>query len=84
MCRSMDGPRDDYAKSNKSEKENIIKYHFYVESNKNDTKLLIYKTETNSQVSKPILWLPQGKLSGGGRFWESGNNIYTLLYETDD
>ena len=33
----------------------------YVESNKNDTKELIYKTETNSQISKAILWLPQGK-----------------------
>ena len=26
----------------------------YVEANKNDTKELIYKTETNSQISKPI------------------------------
>ena len=30
----------------------------YVESNKNDTEELIYKTEINSQISKPILWLP--------------------------
>ena len=28
----------------------------YMESNKNDTKEVIYKTETNSQMSKPILW----------------------------
>ena len=27
---------------------NIIWYHLYVKSNKNDTKELIYKTETNS------------------------------------
>ena len=36
---------------------NIIWYHFYVESNKNDTTELIYKTEANSQISKSILWL---------------------------
>ena len=37
------------------------KYHMivlYVKFNKNDTKELIYKTETNSQISKPISWLP--------------------------
>ena len=25
---------------------------------KNDTKELTYKTETNSQISKAVLWLP--------------------------
>ena len=41
---------------------------------KNDTKELFYKTETNSQVSKPILWLPttsetvEGRKEWGG--WE--------------
>ena len=29
---------------------------------KNDTKEIIYKTETNSQISAAILRLPQGKL----------------------
>ena len=38
-------------------KTNII-YHLHVESNKNDTKELIYKIETNSQISKAISWLP--------------------------
>ena len=33
---------------------------------KNDTKELIYKTETNSQISKSNLWPPKGKLEGGG------------------
>ena len=47
-------------------KANIIWYHLYVKSNKNDTKELTNKTETNSQISKPILWLSQGKLWGGG------------------
>ena len=33
---------------------------------KNDTKELIYKTETNSQISKANFWIPQGKLWGEG------------------
>lgn len=55
----------------------------YEESNKNDTKELTYKTETNSQISKPVLWLPKVKLL---REVEMGgeNNIYTLLYKIDD
>ena len=32
-----------------------------MESNKNDTKELIYKTEANSQISKPILEIPLWK-----------------------
>ena len=43
----MDGPRDCQTKWSKSEK-NIIQYHFYVESNKNAAKELVYKTETNT------------------------------------
>jgi len=31
-------------------KTNITYYHLYVDSNKSDTKMLIYKTETNSQT----------------------------------
>ena len=47
---------------------------------KRDTKELIYKIETNSQISKSNLWLPKGKLSGGRINWEDGINTYTLLY----
>ena len=32
-----------------------------VESNKNYAKEIIYKTETNSQILKSKLWLPEGK-----------------------
>ena len=32
-----------------------------MEFNKNDSKELIYKTETNSQISKSNLWSPKGK-----------------------
>ena len=55
-----------------------------MESNKNDTKELIYKTEINSQISKSILWLPQVKPLWGGKNWEGGNSIYILLYKIDD
>ena len=48
---------------------------------KNDTKELIYKTET--QISKPKLWLPSVKLLRGGKNWEGGNNVHTLLCKMD-
>ena len=40
---------------------NITGYHLHVESNKNDTKEPIHKTETDSQTSKTNLGLPNGK-----------------------
>ena len=45
----MDGPRDYHIKWSKI-KTNIIWHHLYVESKKNDTDELIYKTETDSQT----------------------------------
>ena len=36
-------------------------YHLYVESKKNDTNELIYKTEIDSQTQKTNLWLPKQK-----------------------
>ena len=45
-------------------KTNII-YHLYMESNKNDTEELIYKTERNSRITKPILWFTIDKNIGG-------------------
>ena len=47
-------------------KTNIILYHFYVESKKNDTNELIYETETDSQMLIGNLWLPKGKDWSGG------------------
>ena len=44
---------------------------------KNDIKELIHKTETDS---KPNLYLPKGKRCGGGKNWEVGIGIFTLLY----
>ena len=47
----MDGPRDDHTKQSKPDREtNIIWYHVYVESKKNDTTELVYKTEIDSQT----------------------------------
>ena len=39
----------------------------------NDMKELIYETETNSHISKPMLW---GNWWGEGKNWESATNIY--------
>ena len=46
-------------------KTNII-YHSYVESNLKKANELIYKTETELQISKTNLWLPKGKRSREG------------------
>ena len=42
-------------------KTNIICYHLYVGSLKNDTGELIYKTEIDSQMQKTNLWLSNRK-----------------------
>ena len=48
-------------------KTNIIWHHLPVESKKkNGRNELIYKTETDLQISKTNLWLPKGKSSGEG------------------
>ena len=49
ICSNVDGPRDYHIMWSKS-KTKIIWYHLYVESKKNDTNELIYKTETGSQT----------------------------------
>ena len=36
-------------------KTNIIRYHLYVESNKNDTDELIYKRETDSDLKIKLM-----------------------------
>ena len=56
-------------------KTNIIWYHLYVESKKNGTNELIYKTEIRVTDVKNKLMI-----TGGGINWEIGLDIYTLLY----
>ena len=46
-------------------KWNIVWFHLYVESLKNDTNELIYKTEIDSQTWRTNLQLPKGKEGGG-------------------
>ena len=47
----MDGPRGDYTKWNKSERERQIPYDISYKWNlKHDTNELIYDTETDSQT----------------------------------
>ena len=57
-------------------KTNIIRYRLYVDSKKTSTNELIYKTKIQSQTQKTNLW---GEV-GGGINWETGIDIYTLLY----
>ena len=51
-----------------------------MESNENDTKELIYKTETISQILKLNLWFPKEKPYGGEINWKDGINQCMLLY----
>ena len=44
----------------KSDRERQIS-DIHVESKKNDTNELIYKTEIDSQTQRTKLWLPKGK-----------------------
>ena len=49
-----------------SQRKTKIIYHLYVESKKNGTNELIYKTETDLQTSETNLWLPKRKGWGKG------------------
>ena len=57
----MEGPRDCHTKWSKTD---IVWYHLYAESNKNNTKELTYKTETNSDF-KAELMVTIGETFGG-------------------
>ena len=54
-----------------------------MESKKNDTNKLIWKTETDSQTQEQIYDYQGGKV-GGGINWEFGINIWTLLHKIDN
>ena len=49
-----------------------------MESNKNDTKDLIHKTEIDTDFETKLM-ITQGKMLRGGIKWEIGVGIYTLL-----
>ena len=64
ICSNMDGPRDYHTEWSKSDKERQISYditHMWNLIFKNDTNDLIYKIETESQISETNFWLPKGK-----------------------
>ena len=61
--------------------QRVTSYPLYVRSNKNDSKDLIDKAETNSQISKSNLGLLKGKLLGEGINWEVGLNTHTAVYK---
>ena len=46
---------------------------------KNDTNELIYKTETDSDLENELM-VSRGKGGEGRTDWESGIDMYTLLY----
>ena len=50
-----------------------------MESNKNDTKDLIHKTETDSKDSEAKRTVTKGEMLGGGMQWEVGISLYTRL-----
>ena len=66
ICSNMDGPRDYYTKWSKSGRERPVSYDLPYMWNlrKYVASELIYKTVTDSQISKSNLWWPKGK-SGG-------------------
>ena len=47
---------------------------------KYDTNELIYETEIDSQTQRTDLWLPSGRVYGGGMDWEFGVSRCKLLY----
>ena len=86
ICSNMDGIRDDHTKWSKSDRgEQIygIAYKWNLISKmiqKNS-----YKTETNPQIWKSNLWLPEEKpweegTDKLGINWDDGINTYTLVY----
>ena len=57
----MDGPRD-YTLSELSQRKTKSQMRsLNLGSNRSDTKELIYKTEIDSKILKPNLWLPKEK-----------------------
>ena len=77
----MDVPRDYHTKQSKSERERQISSDItYMWNLKYDTNELIYETERDSQTQRTDLWLPRGKVGGGGKDWEFGISRCKLAY----
>ena len=73
-----DGPRGYHTKPEKDKYH--YWYHSYVESHlKNYTNEPIYKTETDSQISKTNIGLPKGKCGWGGIIRSLGLTYTTYI-----
>ena len=69
ICSNMGEPRNYHTKWSKSDRERQISYditHMWHLILKKDRSELIYKTETDLQISKTNLWSPKGKCQGNG------------------
>ena len=76
----MDGPRDSHTERSKSDSERQMTYCLYAESLKKMRvqMKLFTKTEVESEMEKPNLWLP-GDKGRRGKLGRLGLTIYTLL-----
>ena len=68
---------------NPTEKDNTIWYHFYVESKKNDTNELIYKTERLTDFKNKLI-VPKGKSWGWDKLGVWDWYIYTTIFKIDN
>ena len=68
---------------NPTEKDNTIWYHFYVESKKNDTNELIYKTERLTDFKNKLI-VPKGKSWGWDKLDVWDWYIYTTIFKIDN
>ena len=81
MCSNMDGPRNYPTERSKSERERQMPYHItYMCNIKYDPNERIYETETDSQIQRTDLQLPDRKASGERMEWEFGVSRCKLLY----
>ena len=51
-----------------------------MDSKRNDAKELVYRTETDSKISRSNLGLPKGKPRQGETNWEDGVIAHTRYY----
>ena len=63
ICSNMNATRDSHTERSKP-KTSVMRNHLQVESDKNDTKEVIYKTKTDAQILKSNLGLLNGKRGG--------------------
>ena len=73
MCNNMDGPRDCHTEWSKSDRERQISYIAYMWNLKKWYKWIYLQNRNRVTDVENKLW-------GRGINWETGIDIYTLLY----